>query len=294
MRRFLRWSLGLALALVLLVVGAGASVALWRYYRTYDFPTPQLAVAADSALIARGQHVADLRGCTGCHNADLGGKLFFDEPWVARLSAPNLTRGRGGRGSEYSNGELARVIRHGVRRDGRTVFGMPSSTFARLADDDVDALIAFIRSRPPVDTVQPGRQIRLLGWVGLATGLYKGEAELIDHAASPPATAPQPTSGASYGEYLARSACTECHGQDLRGNQSESGPIPDLMIVSGYTPELFQRALQQGIGADGRQLRAMMPIRRFQHLTADEVSALYAYLHSFASQGLANQRPGPD
>jgi acetylornithine deacetylase/succinyl-diaminopimelate desuccinylase-like protein len=59
--------------------------------------------------------------------------VFFDQPMLARLVAPNVVRAIKG----YSDAELARLLRHGVRPDGRGVAVMPSSTFYHLDDADL-------------------------------------------------------------------------------------------------------------------------------------------------------------
>lgn len=77
----------------------------------------------------------------------LQGSLFFDEPRVARIVAPNLTRVL----PTYSDAELARVLIHGVNRDGRSVLAMPSAMFYHLSDRDLGAIIAHLRSAPVVE-----------------------------------------------------------------------------------------------------------------------------------------------
>lgn len=69
--------------------------------RAYEVAPVPVAVADDSAMLARGEHVAAIRGCADCHGEDMGGGVFLDEMPVARLPASNLTSGAGGVASRY-------------------------------------------------------------------------------------------------------------------------------------------------------------------------------------------------
>jgi mono/diheme cytochrome c family protein len=105
-----------------LVVGLGAFRV--RAYSgeaetIWQVEPPAIAAATDSAILERGAHVGGtLGGCTGCHGPDLSGGLVEDLGPVGQIYAPNLTSGEGGVGSAYSDAELARAIRHGIRHDG--------------------------------------------------------------------------------------------------------------------------------------------------------------------------------
>src|SRR5262245_36517806 len=126
MAKFTRWVIrilgGVAALLVLLILGLyiGSEVVLRR---RFSAPLVSIAVPTDSATVEYGERLARVRGCLGgCHGERLEGKVFFHEPGVARLVAPSLTAAA----ARYSDAELARIIRHGVRPNGRGVFGMPA------------------------------------------------------------------------------------------------------------------------------------------------------------------------
>jgi cytochrome c553 len=93
---------GLVGLLVLAAAGVyTASEATIR--RTYDVPLASLVVPQDAADIVEGERLARIRGCFGgCHGTTLEGRVFFDEPGVATIPAPNLTRVV----REYSDAEL--------------------------------------------------------------------------------------------------------------------------------------------------------------------------------------------
>jgi mono/diheme cytochrome c family protein len=283
-RRFAR-RLGIAGAVVAGVVvlaAAGVCVQSQRILRkTYDVPLTPVVVPADSASIAEGARLAATRGCPACHGDRLEGRVFFAQRWVARVVAPNLTRAA----REQSDAELARVIRHGVRRDGTSVFAMPSGTFAGLTDADLGRLIAYLRSVPPVDG--PGYELTVgpLGRLGLVTGKYTPVAPRIELAAvgrpvPREAAAPVARNPKVLGRYIARTVCSECHGGDLQGEHRLR--TPSLARAAGYAEADFTALLRTGVATGGRPLGVMGDAarQRFAHLTDDEVVGLYLYLKS--------------
>ena len=90
-------------------------------------------------MIDRGKHLAESLGaCTACHGADLGGKAGEPMGRSASCTRPNLTTGKGGVGKQYSDAQLARVIRHGIKADGKSLRFMPAQDFAWWPDADRD------------------------------------------------------------------------------------------------------------------------------------------------------------
>ena len=282
MRRIFKW-LGLGLGvLVVLALGAAAYIYVVSERmtrKTYDLPLSSIGLPTDSLLVSEGKRLATVRGCyNGCHGAGLDGGVAFDQPLLARIVAPNLTQVV----AHYTDPELERVIRHGVRRDGRSTLGMPSSMFYYLSDQDLGAIIAFLRSAPV--TEGPATEISLgpLARLGLAMGKYNPQAELIDHNA-PRLTVRDTSDHIAFGKYLALTSCTECHGLDLRGNADRS--CPNLVIAATYSEENFARLMRTGRGRGDRELRVMSDVarRRFSHLTAGEIKALHTYLSTLGA-----------
>jgi cytochrome c553 len=144
--------------------------------RSYEAPLVETPVVATPELISEGERLARIRGCIGCHGTEMEGQVFFDQPWVARIVAPDLTR----IAAELTDAELERVIRRGVRSDGRGVWVMPSDMFYHLSDDDLSAIVAYIRSVPPRNGPGTEVRLRLLGRVGLATGKFPSITAGID------------------------------------------------------------------------------------------------------------------
>src|SRR5262249_25516514 len=119
--------IGLVLGgLIGLVVISGVAlylVGLNQLNRTYpDSPLELVTVPTGAEAVARGQHLAVIWSCTGCHGADLSGGTVssLDEiPLLAKVPAPNLTAGRGGIGQAYSDTDWVRAIRQGISSDHR-------------------------------------------------------------------------------------------------------------------------------------------------------------------------------
>lgn len=147
LRTVVRWLARLAAGAFVLIVVVGASVygiSEHHVRRHYVVPEHPIVVPTDSASVARGAHLAAVRGCAGCHRADLSGQLDFDDPLVGRLAMPNLTRG--GRGAELTDRDWERAVRHGARRDDTPLVVMPAHLHTRVSDEDLGAIVAYARS----------------------------------------------------------------------------------------------------------------------------------------------------
>lgn len=272
---------------VLLLVATATVYALSEraLRRTYDEPLVSLPIPADSASIAEGGRIALIHGCRGCHARDMSGQVWEDDAWFGRQNAPSLTEAA----QRYSDAELARIIRRGVRPDGRSVWSMTSEMFAPLSDADLGKIIAYIRSAPPVAGLPrlfaPGPLAR---WE-IVRGDYRPAAELVWETDSITAAGYFPAGDEAHarGAYLARTSCPECHNLRLQGYP---GDTPDLAIAAGYTPEQFAHFFATGEALGGRELPLMslMARNRFSNFTDEEEAALYAYLVDRTRGALAN------
>lgn len=252
----------------------------WQLSDVPESPPFSVEIPTDSLSLERGRHIARTRGCFGCHGQSLEGKVFTDEwPWVERAVAPNLAR----HAREHDADALERAIRQGVGHNGRALWSMPSYNWAHLSDEDVAALIAFLRSAPAVEKELPEGQ---LGWRArwvIATGK---EGHMADWRQSVPDLLLDPTDDPSLvrGEYLAMTACNECHGLDLRGaNAQPDIATPDLALVGAYTWEEFNHLMDTGLPRDGRETLGLMTTvarDRFASFTDQEREDLYAFLRT--------------
>jgi mono/diheme cytochrome c family protein len=259
-----------------------------RFNRSYEVDVPAVAVPADEAAIARGEHlVAAVAHCAYCHGEGLAGDIVDEGGPEGIIVAPNLTGGAGGIGADYSTEDWVRTLRHGVMPQGRSAFVMPSTSFSEMSEDDLLAMIAYLQTIPPVDNELPETAPGLLFYLLLGAGpLTEAQAATrIDHDA-PFRAAPEAGETAEYGEYVATIAqCAGCHGAELAGGQAcgDCPPGPNLTPggeLRGWTQGDFVTALRTGTTPTGRQLSEFMPWRYFQQMTDSELAALWAYLQA--------------
>lgn len=290
MRKVMKF-LGFAAAAVAGVLLILFGVVYWqstaRLRRTHQVTVATPKLPTDAAAIERGRHIAATRGCVDCHGSDLGGAKVIDDPAMGRLHGPNLTLGEGGRGAAYTDADFVRAIRHGVAPDGRGLFLMPSTDYARFTEADMGDLIAFLKSVPPVNRARVPISVGPVARTLLVVGKIQLAADVIDHPKlRPDAVVPGVT--VEYGRYLA-AGCTGCHGPNLSGGKIDIGP-PDWPPAANLTPDSsgrlakwseadFIAALRTAKRPDGSELNPVMP-RAFGQLNETEMRALWAYLRT--------------
>ena len=247
----------------------------------FDRPIPE-----DVASVERGRHIARTRGCFGCHGQRLEGIDFTEQwPWIATAVAPNLAA----YAKAHDAATLEAAIRHGVGADGRALWSMPSYNFTRLSDDDVAALIAFLKAAPVVEQPLPKPR---LGWAVRWAIVTGAETHMADWAArTPPLTVDaQAEPALAHGEYLAMTMCNECHGLDLRGQTLfEGAQTPDLAIVASYGRDDFDKLITTGVPIGGREIELMALVApdRYRDLSVDEADDLYAFLQTLVDKPAA-------
>lgn len=278
LKRVLKW-LGIgsvALAVVAYAVLHIGTETILR--RGYEAPLSTFAAPTDPALLAEGERLSHIHGCTGCHGAQLEGGVVIDRPWMGRVVAANLTRVA----QEQSDAELERVIRRGVRINGRSVWMMPSPMYAHLSDEDLGSIIVYMRSVPASEGPDSAIELRLLGRVAVMLGQLSPLVSEVDTTAE--RRAPDREDAMDHGRYLAMTACSECHGEKLLGDGMGS---PPLTMALAYTPENFTRLMREGVALGDRELPMMSGVarRRFSHFTDSEVEAVHTYLSGLATAG---------
>src|SRR5574339_568487 len=276
----------LVIALVVLYI---IGTVKWNSMRGKDYAVPvePITIPTDQASIARGEHIATIRMCKDCHMDNWSGQSD-SVPGLITLSIPNLTAGAGGVGATNTDEDWVRAIRHGVGHDGRGLALMPSGVFYYLGDEDLGALIAYLKSLPPVDNELPRSDLGPLGRVMLTLGQLPPEIVpnviSIDHDGPRPVT-PEPGVTAEYGKYLT-TTCTLCHGENLNGRIITTDAeylAPNLTMggeMHAWSEEDFMRALRTGITPNGHQLKSAMPWRYVGKMTDDELKAVWMYLQS--------------
>lgn len=257
-------------------------------------------IPSDSASVEKGRHLATAIGkCVDCHGADFGGMVLIDGLPMARVVAPNLTSGEGGIAGARTDDDLLRAIRHGIAPTGRALAIMPARAYWHMGDDDVGALIAYLRKLPPVNKQLPAQSWGLVGRVLLLKGDLDAmfEAKDMDHMArrsAPPAA----DTTADYGRYLAEiGGCTSCHGPTLSGGPIPGAP-PDMKPAANITPEGigswteadFFKALREGMRPNGIAIDTLsMPIPMTRLMTDLETKAIYMYLKTVPAKPLGGR-----
>jgi mono/diheme cytochrome c family protein len=278
----LKWgSVGLATLLAAAAALASAlMIAGLLKLQTRSAPIPELNVGRIPGRIHRGQALAD-SFCSACHSKtdsltggeDIG--KHFPIPVGSFVSA-NLTPA--GRLGHWSDGEIFRAIRNGIDADGNWLVVMSYTNVGKLSDDDIQALIAYLHSRPAAgqQTGDPDR-LNPLGVIMLGAGMLPGPKPVSTGVVTAPPKGPTER----YGEYiLSYQDCRACHGADLAGGvEGQLAPVgPGLALVKEWKLEQFVSTMRPGIDPAGHELSKEMPWRPIGKMDDEELGAIYEYL----------------
>lgn len=293
MSRFLK-ILAYAAGGAVVVVAVAATVIYFssnaKLKRQFSVASRTIAIPSDAVAISRGKHLAETRGCNDCHGKDFAGNKVIEDGAMGTLHAPNLTRGKGGRVAAFKDDDWVRAIRHGVGPDGLGLFIMPSEEYSHFSDEDLGAIVAYLKTVPAVDRERTPTSLGPISRVLLATGKMKLAAEVIDHPNVKPKSI-APAVSAEYGKYVAAS-CMGCHGPNFSGGKIEVGP-PDWPLAANLTPHAdgrlskwnekdFMQAIRTAKRPDGSELNPVMP-RAFAQMDDTELKALWAFFKSLPS-----------
>lgn len=306
-RKLRKIALWTAASLAGLTAVAVATVATFER-RTFDVPYPSIAARTDAATIARGRYLAyGPAHCVDCHatpgarpgpdgELPLAGGHELKLP-VGIFRGRNLTPDRETGLGAVSDAAIARALRNGVDHRGRAL--APFMPFADLSDDDLVAVISYLRTQKPVRNVVEPRSLNPLGHVVAAFMIGPTTPK---H--TPPAAAPTGPS-IERGRYLAESVanCRGCHTErDLRtgaftGPDFAGGmvlvsmvdpkvklvtpnltPDPETGRIASWNEELFVARFRTGRGAEGTH----MPWQSFSRMTDDDLRSLWRFLSTRA------------
>ena len=310
-------------SVVLLVGIATLALYVWRTWdRVYDIAVPNVAASSDPAVIERGQYlVFGPAHCVECHSASstefvsiaegkkppLVGGIEFDAPPLGKIYSKNLTPDPETGIGRYTDGQIARMMRWSVKPNGRASV-RPLMPFHNMSDDDMVAIISFLRRMDPVRHEVPHDEFTLIGKV------VKSFAPAFKprDAINPPAVAPLSAPTKERGEYLARYVgnCIGCH-TDLddmtfapRGPEFAGGEIMSPAQMPGADKETWfvspnlTPAKNSGLmkfpdratfvarfRVGGRHYAGSpMPWEAFARMNEDDLAALYEFLHSLPAQ----------
>ena len=283
---FLKWAgavLSALLALIMTLISVLAAIGILKAYNPKSNPLQNLKVEGTPAQIERGQHLAGAF-CVGCHSTtgdfpmtggqDMGKDLPIN---LGSFVSVNLTPA--GPLKDWTDGEIFRAIRDNVDKDGHRLGFMAGTNVRYLSDEDILAVIAYLRSQEPVEnqTPLPPDRANLIGLIMSGAGLLPNPP-LVEGVI----TTPPKAETAEYGKFMTTFLdCTNCHGADLSGGTSPVAPKgPSLRVVKGWTKEDFIRTLRTGIDPSGHALAPVMPWKPTGRLDDVELGALYEYLVS--------------
>jgi mono/diheme cytochrome c family protein len=306
MRKLLRV---VAVVVMVLVVGV-AGLLMWVRFGLPDVgPAPEISVDRSPERVARGAYLANhVMVCTACH---------AERDW-STFAAPPLpgTAGRGGEvhdqrlgfpGSyvstnltpfglgDWSDGEVLRAVTSGVSKDGRALFPiMPHPAYGQLDREDVEAVIAYLRTLEPIEYTPP------------ASSSDFPMNFIINLIPKPAAFRERPVESdrAAYGEYLVRAAvCEECHTEMDKG-KAVGAPFaggmvfpladgsvvrspnltPHLTGLGSWTEEAFVARFRAAAGppqpVSPGGFQTVMPWRAYAGMTDADLGAIYTYLRN--------------
>ena len=294
-KKIAKWA---GIVLLLLITGLTVTIAS-RQHLHYDAPYPDIHASSDSAVVARGKHlVYSSAHCIDCHqsaNADslialgqevaLTGGNCFHLP-LGKIYSKNITPDKETGIGKYTDGEIARALRYGVHPDGTVVYDfMP---FHNTSDEDLTAIISYLRTQRPVHNPVPEHQLNLMG------NTVKAFLVKPVGPSEPPPVAVKPDTTAAYGRYMVLhlAECSGCHtkrdmtgsfiGEPFAGGGNIEGfitpnltPDPSGRIYK-WTKQDFITRFRKGRLIPG----SPMPWGSYGRMTDDELTAIYHYLKS--------------
>ena len=259
------------------------------------------ANAAQSALVKRGDYLVNtIMTCGNCHSpkgptgADIPGKHFsggrsWDEP-PFKVTAPNITQDKETGIGSWSNTDIRRLLRQGVKPDGTPIATiMPTGFYGIITRRDMDAIVAYLRTLKPIKNKVPGPIYRMK------------QVRQIFPGAERPYTEAMFSDRIKHGFYLATIGHSrESHTPMVRGrhpwNVMGAGgfkfPGPWGVSVSrnitsskskgigDWTDADIKRAITQGIAKDGSHLKPPMGFSYYVKMTDGDIADIIAYLRT--------------
>jgi len=298
--------LGILIGLAVLLVACVAAYIQFSPLPKYEVKPVDIKITPDSVMLAEGKRLATLV-CNKCHLGESGkltGKRIADlPPQFGKAWSANITHDTKYGAGRYTDGELAYLLRTGIKRDGS--YAPPwMPKFPLLSDYDLHSVIAYLRSDAPeleaVSEAQPISQPSFFGKF-LCYVAFKP----FEYPAAP-IPAPIVTDKVAFGKYIATAKldCYGCHGPNFETGDAlkpENSPgyfsggniMPDLegnkIITRNLTPdkttgignwteEQFIKAVKYGQRDGKPALR--YPMEPFAAMTDEEASAIWAYLQT--------------
>jgi mono/diheme cytochrome c family protein len=304
-------------AIVVVLIGFGVYVAR-TWDRVYDGQLPEVKLSTDRAVLARGEYlVYGPAHCIECHGSSfdaiekladgekppLSGGLRMPIGPLGAVYAKNLTPDPETGIGRYSDAQIARMMRYAITPEGRATIE-PLMPFGNLSEDDLSAVISFLRVQNPVRNPVPANEWTLMGKViKSVSAVFKPRQSI-----NPPAKAPVQAATKERGEYIARyvSNCVGCHTPRDQTSFAATGPEfsggfdMEPMAVAGVDQNLWFKSpnLTPAKGSallkfpdrdtfiarfqkGGRHYAgSAMPWEAFARMTTEDIAAVYEFLLS--------------
>ena len=259
------------------------------------------AQPANSDLIKRGDYLVNgILTCGNCHTpkgpqGDImdkaySGGLSWDEP-PFKVTAPNITQDKETGIGNYTDAELKQVLRKGIKRNGVPVaMIMPSGFYEIMTDQDLDAVIAYLKTIKPIKNTVPDPVYKI------------PQGHPIPPGGDKPFTDVMMSDTVKKGFYLVTIAhCMECHtpmgprGHEFTTKLGAGGfefPGPWGVSVSrnitssktkgigAWSDDEIKRAITTGTSRDGGKLKPPMGYHYYATVTPDDLNAIVAYLRT--------------
>ena len=302
-----------------IIIGALLAVALvvalfvqLTWDRKDTRTAPALTAPHDSATVARGEYIyMNTWQCWSCHSnggstaLPAGGRTFdlsATGPGFGTFYSRNITPDSATGIGSWSDGEIVQAIREGVNKDRRVLFPiMPVDWLHRISDDDALAVVAYLRSLPPVRNAVPPPAPSFVARALFAFGIVSAMPRIEGRITAPPVAETD-----KYGRYAATAlaGCADCHtprnlqnGKFYMDSLFAGGTIAlgepegeslvayaaNLRAILGpgpaqWTEDQFAAAVTGGMRPDGTVIAPHMPYPLYKFLAREDLHAIYAYL----------------
>ena len=285
---------------------------------SYEANPVSFTLQSTPETIARGGKLVGML-CANCHlNAEsgklIGGRMFDAPAEFGEIYAPNITQDKEYGIGSWSNEDLVRLLRTGIKKDG--AYSPPyMAKLPGLADSDLNAIISFLNSEnnmviadpTPDQPSEPSFLTKLLCNV---------EWKPLPFPENPIAL-PDENDALALGKYLANNLeCFSCHSSDFKTNDFLNPEMSvgyfgggnktlnlegDVILTQNLTPDMetgigswseeeFVRAVRFGLKDGEPALR--YPMQPYSRLTDNEVGAIYQYLQSLPAISNDTERSG--
>lgn len=241
-------------------------------------------------ILCHSEHNFKAPGAPVIEGALLAGAHIEEEGLPGDVYSANLTPDPETGAGAWSDDQWARAIREGIGHDGRALFPMmPYEHFRSMSDDDVAAVVVYLKTVQPVKHRQPSTKL---------TFPVNYLIKTVPEPLTAPVSEPDRSTPEKRGAYLVEMAtCADCHspsddqgqaipGLDFSGGNVFVGPwgsvasanvTPDVSGISYFDEKQFIRVMRTGmVGA--RTLSPVMPTALFRGMTDGDVSDIFAYL----------------